>query len=380
MKLRRIKIENFRQIASWEHSFLDSIGRVRDVTLLVGPNGSGKTSILDAIACAFSTLTRINAVRPGLRQTLQRIVRHGAIRARVELEVEFTADERAVAVEVARLAGTSDPGDEHAIREKSIAVATWTFGGVDSRETSKGLASATFEGDDAYEARWDIARLLATRRLTDPGWLDRAGGVFTFDQQRSLLGRKIPRAIWELLANSEAQPNFPFPDGPNGEERHSTDPRTVLLAMALEATLPPATGVNRPSDFGRVKEAYAKVCHPHVIKGAVRGEFERFDIEFNNGHTPYRYDDLSSGEQMVLLVLLRMVSERIHHSIVLFDEIELHQHPIWQRRLLDVIERVGIGNQIIATTHSNYLRDVIPPQAVIELSDLGDRPARRVEQ
>src|SRR5215204_6570726 len=139
MKLRRIKIENFRQIASWEHSFLDSLGRVRDVTLLVGPNASGKTSILDAIACAFSTLTRINAVRPGLRQTLQRIVRHGAVRARIEIEVEFSAEEMTVAAEAARLSGTSPSGVEPVSPKKSIATATWTFGDQEHPGTSVGI-------------------------------------------------------------------------------------------------------------------------------------------------------------------------------------------------------------------------------------------------
>src|SRR5580698_5730168 len=71
MKLRKIRIENFRQVGHWEHSFTDSLGRVRDVTLLVGPNGGGKTSILDAIAAAFNPLTRINAIRPSLDMSLK---------------------------------------------------------------------------------------------------------------------------------------------------------------------------------------------------------------------------------------------------------------------------------------------------------------------
>jgi predicted ATPase len=143
--------------------------------------------------------------------------------------------------------------------------------------------------------------------------------------------------------------------------------------MAIQELLPPSrsTAMVEPSDFARVREAYARICQPHLIKGAVRDEVERFGIEFYNGSTPYEYEDLSSGEQMVLLLLIRMVSERIHRSILLVDEVELHQHPIWQRRLLDDLPRVGVDNQIIATTHSSYLRDVLPPTHVVVLGDIG---------
>ncbi len=96
------------------------------------------------------------------------------------------------------------------------------------------------------------------------------------------------------------------------------------------------------------------------------------DLLFSDGQNHYRYDDTSSGEQMVLLFLVRMVSERIHQSTVLIDEIELHQHPVWQRKLLHMIPQMGVSNQIIATTHSAYVRDVVPPEAVISLGALGD--------
>jgi predicted ATP-binding protein involved in virulence len=75
---------------------------------------------------------------------------------------------------------------------------------------------------------------------------------------------------------------------------------------------------------------------------------------------------------MLLLFLIRMVTEYINQSIVLIDEIELHQHPLWQRKLLYLLPKIGRNNQIIATTHSAHLRDVIPREAVIDLGHLGD--------
>ena len=62
MKLAKLRIENFRQLGSaakpFELDFTDALGRVREFTLLVGPNGCGKTTILDAIAAAIGPTTR----------------------------------------------------------------------------------------------------------------------------------------------------------------------------------------------------------------------------------------------------------------------------------------------------------------------------------
>jgi DNA repair exonuclease SbcCD ATPase subunit len=49
MKLHSLDIENFRAIETISLDFTDYLGRPRPISLIVGPNGSGKTSILDAV-------------------------------------------------------------------------------------------------------------------------------------------------------------------------------------------------------------------------------------------------------------------------------------------------------------------------------------------
>jgi energy-coupling factor transporter ATP-binding protein EcfA2 len=155
------------------------------VTLLVGPNGSGKTSILDAIAAAFNPLTRINALRPGLEMSLQRIVRHGASFARVQAEVEFSPQEIETALAVLDLFGQKRPGEDDAIRQSQKVALTWAY--PDPRETHE-LGRTECEPADGwsmFRTRSRIAHLLATQRLRSTTLLESAGGVFTFDQQYS---------------------------------------------------------------------------------------------------------------------------------------------------------------------------------------------------
>ena len=82
-------------------------------------------------------------------------------------------------------------------------------------------------------------------------------------------------------------------------------------------------------------------------------------MEFRSDRGRYDYDGLSSGQQMILLMLLAFATQRIHRSIVLIDELELHLHPLWQDRLYTALSRLGEDNQYFFTTHSTHLRDTI---------------------
>ena len=53
MKLESLSIRDFRGIESLDLSFKDELGLIRDIVPIVGPNTSGKTSILDAIALSL---------------------------------------------------------------------------------------------------------------------------------------------------------------------------------------------------------------------------------------------------------------------------------------------------------------------------------------
>ncbi len=143
--------------------------------------------------------------------------------------------------------------------------------------------------------------------------------------------------------------------------------------MALQSLVPSIASKGQISDdFRLIQEKYARVCAPRRIVGAIRDELEEFNVFFEDGANQYTYEGLSSGEKNVLLLLIRFVAERIHQSVVLIDELELNQHPLWQGKLVHLLPRMGEGNQIIGTTHSPYLRGAVAPEAVIDLGDLGE--------
>jgi hypothetical protein len=412
VKLAKISIENFRHLGTssrpLELSFTDALDRVRDFTLLVGPNTSGKTTILDAIAAALCPSLGMPTLRPDFKLSPRTVVRRGELHAKVTCWLRFSTEEIAATRDIFRLAEVGEN-----IPDAAEVRVTWSY--PDPRKPSTSLGFTNFYsnatltasqplvtvirgggaatilpgplnafvenqpplplGFSQYEpelgwtllqARHPVAQLMATGRA-DWSWLHRVGGVFTFDQERTGLGKSISRQVWNIIhgTGAKAQEN---------KDLLSTDPRTILIDLALQSLVPSIALKGQGADeFALIQDRYARICGPRRLVGAVRDEVGDFDVYFGDGENEYAYEGLSSGEKNVLLLLIRFVAERIHRSVVLIDELELNQHPIWQRKLLDMIPKMGDENQIIATTHSPYLRDAVRPDAVIDLGDLGDK-------
>jgi predicted ATPase len=366
MKLARVRIENFRHLGTserpFEIDFTDPLGRVRDLTLLVGPNMCGKTTVLDAIAAALGPTLGMPTLRPHFQRSPRAVVRRGALHARVTCWLRFTPEEIAATRELFLLAERPEQ-----VPDAPEVELTWEYPDPAGQSDHGFSTTRPTIGWTLLKGRFQVARLLATGRV-GWDWFRRVGGVFTFDQQRTGYGKTISRQAWGII-HGTAQATS------EKGQRRTADPRIILLDLAVRS-LVPARNDRQEDDFRIIQEGYARVCAPHRIVGAVRDD-ERggLDLRFSDGQNEFGYDGLSSGEQMVLLLLIRMVVEHMHQSIVLIDELELNQHPIWQRRLLHLVGRIGEGNQIIATTHSAYVRDAAPRHAVLDLGVLDDQQA-----
>jgi predicted ATPase len=357
MKIAKAIIENFRHIERLELDFTDSLGRVRDVSVLVGPNASGKTTVLDVLAVGTGHPTELSYSRPDFVLKPRAIVRRGALYATVTCQMRFSQEEIETTRQLYRLAG-----EDQEIPDTEEVEIFWQYPDPKGEHAAGYIRCEPYRSWYLFKGRVKVARLLHTDWV-NWSWFKRVGGVFTFDQQRTGMGKTIPRPIWESIygRESEAKPG----------ERYTDDPREILLSLAIQSQFPPIEK-GQFDQFKYIQEKYAEICAPHRIKGVMRDELGQMELVFTDGTYEYRYDGLSSGEQMLLLFLIRMVTDHIHQSIVLVDEIELHQHPVWQRKLLYLLPRIGQDNQIIATTHSSYLRDVLPHEAVIDLGELGD--------
>jgi len=90
---------------------------------------------------------------------------------------------------------------------------------------------------------------------------------------------------------------------------------------------------------------------------------------------------LSDGERSVLALILD-ISKRLAQAnprlddpletgeaVVLIDEIDLHLHPQWQRKVVGNLERTFRSCQFIATTHSPQVIGEVPHEKIQMIKD-----------
>ncbi len=88
-----------------------------------------------------------------------------------------------------------------------------------------------------------------------------------------------------------------------------------------------------------------------------------------DGNRVYEISEMSGGERAVFPILFDFVNWSLHKSIILIDEIELHLHPPMQQAFLNALHKLGNDNQFIITSHSDYIADIVPEDAIIRMED-----------
>jgi energy-coupling factor transporter ATP-binding protein EcfA2 len=392
MKLESIAIRNFRSIENLELSLKDDLDLIRDCVPVVGPNTSGKTTILDAIALSLMPVTELYQLREGLHLSPTSLVRSGAVRAEVSSTVWFSDDEIEATQEVMDRAG-----DPFGIRRSNLPFPTenhatvhWTFPDPQGK-----CRTGSYHCDPALSFLLFRGRKVLVGNLHVPGLgsglFRRLGSIVMFDQQRTGLSKRLPsyeRALLGQLLNLEQLGDYEGEDGHGSVDAgiiqrsepvqfvHTTNPRLILTSLAMRAQVAQDPEATEKEDFARLKLLYGRVCHPHTM-GELYNTEHGLDMEFWGENGRYYYDGLSSGQQMILLMLVQFATRRIHRSIVLTDELELHLHPLWQDRLYASLTSLGDDNQHIFTTHSTHLRDTIREQFYYATGELSNPAAAR---
>jgi predicted ATP-binding protein involved in virulence len=328
VRIRSLRMENFRGFED------ETIDLDRPLTVLVGGNGAGKSSVLDAVVYIHSEVLR--HFQYGQEWDLLRLL-HEDIR----------------------------------------------MGAEDTRL----LARLTHEGHDA---EWSIDRPRDTRRWTVPQSLE----------SLKWRGTRLRLAVVYGATRSVARSETAFQSG----ERTENHPYEELFQDWISA---PRTGFSSFFRWFKAREDVEneeKVAREELtfqdpqldaVRRAVTSMIPGFSglrvqraplhLMVRKGGVALYIDQLSEGERNLLVMVADlarrlaitnpdMADALLGEAIVLIDEIELHLHPAWQRRVLPSLRRTFPNCQFVVTTHSPQVISEVPNDAVVLLQDFKFSP------
>ncbi len=333
MKIHRIHLQDFRGFASFDLELHP------EVTLLIGRNGSGKTGVLEGLAVALGAW--FGGMSSGEVRAFDRTIQKG--------------DARLVGVE----------GEGLPTLEACYPVQVRAEGVVAGREIVWTRELRHADGRTTYgEARQirELARDVETRLAQSPA------------SELPVIGYYSAGRLWVQKRDRQRDGLSSRLDGYSAALEVASDPKLFEAWMAWRE----ADRIQRVARALQGGQAAAAVESPHLeavqeaartcLEGASRiyysANYQELRVEFEGG-SELPFDRLSDGQRSLVAMAADIAwrcaqlnpffgreAARKTAGIVLIDEIELHLHPAWQRRVLADLRRAFPQVQFVATTHS----------------------------
>jgi predicted ATPase len=337
--ITRIRAKNFRSLA-------DVDVRLGPFTVLIGPNGSGKTNLLKVLQF-LATMARVD-LEEAVRQWggFDHVQRQSDPLEMVDLEIDGLVTEYAV------------PGkfDEYrlGVEEKSGVLSR--FEGFDFEEP-KGRRTISTNRDltitigGATKATQDLATKHHTALATLPKLSDDDGGLGIRDFARML--QDIQVYEFDVEKAREA--------APAKQGRLSSDGSNLADAlMSLKERDPDAWG-SLIFDAKRCLPGLTDV-HLEVIGGGGRSVVVQL-IE-SGVTTPIDLRDASFGT-VRLLALLCLLHEPDPPPLIAIEELDHGLHPYALDVLVDRLRAASRRTQVIVTTHSTTFVNRLRPDEIV---------------
>ncbi len=353
MRIDLLKLKNFRRFAEAEHPFARRIGAPAgngSFHVIIGSNGSGKTTILEALAVAAGGWFQ------GVRGDDVRHLRKEDVRVKLNRQGQEVREERQYPTRVEATGSAAGEGVRWAREFKGDGKRTNT---KETRALQEIAHRRGLRVMDGYDLELPLISYYGTGRL----WQEPR----TREEKR-LIKRQGGKGIGEIKKKELPNYSARFASRLAGY-RYSVDPRCspsdLIDWLHYEALAAAQSGE---------ESEQAK-----IVKVAISRSFEGCEaVEFNLRYGKLLLDVKGRGLQSFSLLsdgqrnLVAMIGDiawkaaqlnphlgphvlKMTPGIVLIDELDLHLHPEWQRQVIETLRELFPQIQFITTTHSPFV-------------------------
>ena len=353
LKIKSISMKHFKRFYDTQLSFVDpKTGSVKDMVVLLGGNGTGKSTILQAIAASLGVATgRLkrphDLVWPGFDFALTDNA--WGFPTEVGLEVAFSDVEiNATCEYFSRVPDFSEnPEAVPPSMESPVHLI------LESNKVSAPSRAQYFQ----FRGR-EYARKLVRQAPQGFDLFKKVGSVFWYHEFRSSTSLSIEESGHEI-----------------GFEEDLLR-RRMADWMFFHQRVAAGRYRLRPGQrdlYADLENAYKTIFPGRFFDGSVPRIGDAIMDEpwffLNDGENQYELGEMSSGERAIFPLIVDFATLNIHNSVILIDEIESHLQPDLISALLTALPTLGIDNQFILTTHWPGIADILPGAIIVPLGD-----------
>jgi energy-coupling factor transporter ATP-binding protein EcfA2 len=359
-----LTIKNLKLLRDVRISFMDA-DRVRPWTVLIGENGTGKTSILRALAMAASGAT--GAMQLAEVDSLpDRRQRDPGVRIAARLQAGGPLDGRAGTYSARAYRSVESALELQHGSQKILGKSYW-IGDPTKGVKETRTADVVDEAQTRTDSSWFIVGYGVHRELNAAGAGERHGGAVV-DRLAPLFRYNAP-----ILGPSFAEQML-------DDELARAYSQTLQKVLVAGNLLPGISGLELRGRGG-VRDAATLVEGDRFVQLAGDTTFK----------LPARW--LSQGYQASIVWLSDLIGHAMLHAgraldseeiegLVLIDELDLFIHPAWQRQLVGALRQTFPNVQFVATTHSPLVLSGLRPGEIhrVAMTDNGDVQVLRLDE
>ena len=393
MRLDSLHLQNFRGYENRTFSFHPRFN------LVVGDNGAGKTSLLEACSIAIGSwmlgIPGVDSrnIAPGdVRRVLDFVEKR--YRELPQYPVSVTASGAVHVAKASRAAngqieyeplsatGQPNPRESDVTWLRSIEAPsgrTTRVGANDLKKKATVMAKSVLQ-QQPYVL--PLIRYFGAGRLWERVLPSKTLGRLSGKQPAELAADadEIDKALWlenrlsepfhgyhmslDRRCNAEDLLRWMYVERRNELDQQTESAALRLVHQAIESMLP------------EVETARYAILLKTLVLVYENGEIHTFaDLSDGYRNVVTIAADLAIKASMLNPQLAEKALE-FTPGVVLIDELDLHLHPKWQRRIIDDLRRTFPNMQFICTTHSPQLIGQAKPEEIIMLDVASAHPAQ----
>ena len=350
MYLKSVTIKRLKRLRAFRLDLTDQHGEPRRWTIIIGENGTAKSSILQAIAMAAAGGSQVNTVADRtVRHLRDRRTNHEPLEVQAEFQFSERSQqatevhphwpsERADTPTLLRSSISLQPGSTTIVGKSTYLADGQSLGGEDPLDHARSVHAHSW-----FVAAYGVARALPDSAVTPD--LSKA----SIERLKPLFDHRVELASVGF-ANHFVKRDLELGRKKGATSRYFSKVLNQIITLGGNDLLPDIDKLELRGHGGAASTADLIDSDRFQMRmGAESIKIAGVAVSHGYQSTFAWISDLVGH---ILLEADSRVAPKDMEGLVLLDEIDLYLHPKWQRGFARALRRVFPKIQFIATTHS----------------------------